>query len=167
MLKIFVTLFAGVFWASVAAAQTPEPSTLSPIEHMDAELVVTGADGSETSYSPAELETLPTYRLRTTTPWREEPADFDGVLLTDLLERHGLLELESIEVLAENDFRTVIPRAVWDSVPVLLATRVNGAALTRRERGPILFVIGAEDFARNPVVSESHLVWMAARIAPE
>lgn len=166
-MKILWAGLAALFLATTAQANTPEPITLDPIEHLPAELVIQGADGTEIRYTPAELEAFDTYRLRTTTPWREVPADFDGVLLADILARSGLDTAEEIKVTAENEFQTTIPRTLWETVPVLVATRVNGRPHTRRERGPIQFVIGMEDYTTSPIASEVHLVWMAARIEAE
>ena len=160
-------LLAACVLAVPALAQTLEPVTLEPMDLVTAELVVIGADGVEKRYSPEQLETLPTYRLRTTTPWRAEPADFDGVLLSDILKASGLDEVEAIRVTAENDFGSTLQRALWQHVPVLVATRVNGQPHTRRERGPIQFVIGAHDYAESGLATEAHLVWMAARIEAE
>ena len=66
-------------------------------------MTVVRRDGSEIRYSPAALEELPTYRMRTTTPWREEPAEFEGVLLKDILEANGLADVEAINVATENE----------------------------------------------------------------
>ena len=50
------------------------------------------------------------------------------------------------------------------SVNILVATRVNGAAHTRRERGPIQFIIDMDEYNASELTSSSNLVWMAARI---
>ncbi len=154
-------------WAASVAADNFRPINLEPIAHADAELAIMGADGAELRLSPTDLEAMDTYRLRTTTPWREQPADFDGVLLTDVLQNSGLLEVDQIRVIAENDFATVIPRALWEEVPILVATRVNDRAHSRRERGPIQFVMAMDDYRSSSLAAESHLVWMAARIEVE
>ena len=140
---------------------------LDPISHIDAELVIVGMDGAETTYSPADLEAFQTYSLTTTTPWRDEPAVFEGVLLRDVLDAGGLSEIDSIAVTAENDYRTVIQRALWETVDILVATRVDGRPHSRRARGPIQFVIDHDEFNASGLTSESNLVWMAARIEAE
>ena len=168
MYRLFMTFsaFASLLLSLGASAAEPLRVTLEAIEHQRAQLVIVEIDGSTQSYTPAELEALPTYRIVTATPWRDLPAAFDGILLSDLLAAHGLEEVQAIRVTAENDFATTIPREVWMTTPVLLATRVDGRAHSRRERGPIQFVVPAEDYAVSQVLDESHLVWMAARIEP-
>ena len=137
----WIALCLGLAVVLPAHATSPEPVTLAPLEFGPARLVVSGPEGEET-YDPALLEgTLETYRLVTTTPWREDPVAFEGVMLRDLLEEHGLTEVEEIRVTAENDYEVTIPARVFNKVPILIATRVDGAPHTRRARGPLQFVL--------------------------
>lgn len=150
--------------AAEFAAADVERVTLEPIRHQKAALVIAGTSG-ETSYAPAELEAMGASRMVTITPWREEPTTFEGVLLSELLTENGLADVAAIRVIAENDYAVVIPREIWTNWPMLVATRVNGKAHSRRERGPIQFVLPMSDSAE---VGEgeyvNHWVWMAARI---
>lgn len=149
-----------------AVASGVEPTTVEPIAYDNALLIVVDMEGKETAYTPADLEALGTYRLVTSTPWRPEPAEFVGALLQDLLKKHGLDKATAIRVLAENEFESVLEREVWEEAPILLATRVDGKPHSRRERGPIQFVVAAEDYVGASAIAERHLVWMAARIEP-
>ncbi len=135
-----------------------------PIQLQRAQLVIAGPSG-EMAYSPADLEGLGFRRLTTITPWRETPAAFDGVLLTDLLAANGLGDVAAISVIAENDYRVDIPAAVWKRWPILVATRVNGRPHTRRQRGPIQFILPmSDDKTAGLEEHHSNWVWMAARI---
>lgn len=163
MLRLVAAAAALFVCSSAAFARAPEPVTLTPLSHNEAALAVRGGNGVERSFTPADLEKLPTYRMETTTPWRDAPAVFEGVLLRDLLAETGLSDLPAILVTAENDYTAVIPRAVWEDTDMMVVTRVDGAAHTRRARGPIQFLVDAETYAEG-LVTESHLVWMAARI---
>ena len=101
------------------------------------------------------------------TPWRAQEATFEGVLLTDVLSDNGMDDLDAIRVVAENDYAVVIPATVWKRWPILLATRVNGAPHTRRERGPIQFVLPmSSDPSAGTGSVVNNWVWMAARIEP-
>ncbi len=163
-MKLAISAFAAAFFsAQMLLAGAMLPVTLEPIRHENATLVVVGSEG-EKAYSPADLEAMPTYAVTTTTPWLEEPAEFVGIRLRDLLEANGLDSVDSILVTAENDYQTVIERELWESVEILLATRVDGRAHSRRARGPIQFIIDREEFNASTLTSESNLVWMAARI---
>lgn len=141
-----------------------QPVELTPIAHSDATLTIVDSGGVEHVYGPTELEGLPTYALRTTTPWREEPALFEGVLLVDLLARHGLDQVEGVFVLAENDYVSEIGRAAWETGAIMIATRVDGRPHNRRARGPIQFVVPMQVLESEEAITTQHLVWMAARI---
>lgn len=143
------------------------PVDLGPMKHRAATLTIIAPDGTEVSYTPAELEQFPTYQLTTTTPWRDAPAVFEGVMLADVLAAHGMDGVAAIKVTAENDYSTTFEQALLSSVDILVATRVDGKPHSRRARGPIQFVIDADAFARSDLTSESNLVWMAARIEVE
>lgn len=150
--------------APVLAQADPVSVTLDPIRHSTAALTVAGPAG-EVTYNPSELEALGAARLTTVTPWRETEATFDGVLLTDVLAANGLSEVDAIRVVAENDYAVVITSDVWKRWPILVATRVDGAAHSRRNRGPIQFVQSMSEHVQ--AGSEEHIqnwVWMAARI---
>jgi len=139
-------------------------TVLEPITHQQASLVIVGRDGVETSYSPAQLEEMATYSLTTTTPWREAPANFEGIMLRDVLQAHGLDTANTLLVTAENDYTTTLTRELVENVDIMIATRVDGRPHSRRARGPIQFIIDAGDFSASDLTSESNFVWMAARI---
>jgi hypothetical protein len=163
-LNFSAVLFTLGFLANQLTAGPITQATLPPMTHEQGSLTVVAPDGSETSYSAADLEKFPTYSLTTTTPWREVPAVFEGILLSDVLEANGLNNAANILVTAENDFQTTISKELLDSVQILIATRVDGMPHSRRLRGPIQFVIDSKVFAESPLTTESNLVWMAARI---
>ena len=165
--KTFSAALAAAAVATASWAGQPAPVDLAPIQHTEASLEVIGPDGSATVYTPGDLETFATYRLETVTPWREAAAEFEGVLLTDVLAASGLLDVPAIRVTAENDFSSVIRREVWQSVPILVATRVDGRPHSWRARGPIQFVMDMDAYTASEAASESDLVWMAAKIEPE
>ena len=167
MHKYFLALAASMILTSAGFAGSLQPVELAPIKHASATLTVVASDGTERSYTPAELEAFPTYSLTTTTPWRQEPATFEGVLLTDVLTANGLTNAASVTVTAENDYSTVVDQNTWKGVQILVATRVDGRAHSRRTRGPIQFVIDMDTFTATDLASESTLVWMAARIEAE
>ena len=158
-----VAVFLSVFGGLSAIAE-PRSALLTAIEHAEATFEVIGLEGERTIYSPADLERFPTYQVTTITPWRDAPAVFAGVLLLDVLAHHNLLSADELLVTAENEFTVLFDRDALIAAPILIATRVNGAPHSRRARGPIQFVIDDRDMRSSEVLTESHLVWMAARI---
>lgn len=168
MNRIFglISVIGMMIWGSLAMAAPPQPVDLEPMAERDARLIVVDLDGVEHIYTPDSLEAMGAYRLITTTPWRPDAAVFEGTMLQVLLEAHGLERSAAIRVTAENEFQSTLEREVWEDVPILLATRVDGKAHTRRARGPIQFVIPDSEYHASDVTKEGHLVWMAARIEP-
>ncbi len=141
-----------------------ERVALPAVTFQAAKLTVRGPTGAS-SYTPAALEALGTWRLTTVTPWTPDPMAFDGVLLSDILASNGLADAASVRLVAENDFTVTIPRALWTDYPVLIATRVNGQPHTRRARGPLQVIL---PMSEHPVLgareNEHYWVWMAERI---
>lgn len=157
--------FLALAFAAPALAGS-EPVALPPADFARASLTVVGPSGEKT-YSPAELEALGTYRMRTVTPWLPEATDHDGVRLADVLAAHGLADAEAVRIIAENDYAVVVPRAAWTGNDALIATRVAGKPHTRRNKGPLQIVFPMSD--RPELGQNEHWalwVWMAARIEP-
>lgn len=161
-ISIAAGVAAALSIAGAAYAADPMPTQLEPMKLRASSLTVRATDGAETVYSGETLEALPTFAMETRTPWRPDPARFEGVLFSDILRAHGL-EGRDVIVTAENDFQVLIERDVHSVVPILVATRVNGQPHSRRERGPIQFVID-EEVATKGALKEAYFVWMAARI---
>lgn len=166
MSKLTKNLFSilGCITFVMGAQAGPIKIDHQPIPLQRAQLVIAGPNG-EMVYSPTDLEEVGFRRITTITPWRETPAAFDGVLLTDLLAANGLSNASAINVVAENDYTVEISSEVWKRWPILVATRVNGRGHTRRQRGPIQFILPmSEDKTVGREEYHSNWVWMAARI---
>ena len=168
---LFARAFAAVAFVGAAAAAetsaTPfQPAVVETIAFQKASLKVVGPEGEKT-YTPSDLEDFGVYRTVTTTPWRDEAATFEGVRLVDVLEANGLAEHSALRVVAENDYAVVLPQEVWRDHDILIVTRVNGKAHSRRERGPLQFIFSLEaDPEMAAKRAEPYWVWMAQRIEP-
>ena len=155
-------LLALMCLSGVAGAM--EPVEVSDTRFARATLTVMGPDGA-VEYPPSQLEELGTYELTTVTPWRADAAEFIGVRLVDLLAANGLEDAQATRVIAENDYAVTIHRESWINHQALIATRVNGRAHSRRERGPLQFVFDMSDEPETGEKTfEANWVWMAARI---
>jgi hypothetical protein len=162
-MKALIAAVLTVAISPFAWAET-QPVTLDPIPHHRAFLTVVGVDGAHI-YDPASLEEIGARRMTTITPWRETPAVFEGVLLRDVLSQNGLEDAQQIRVIAENGYAVEINRDIWMNWEVLVATRVNGAPHSRRNRGPIQFVLPmSADAEAGAGHMASNWVWMAERI---
>lgn len=151
---------------STSVVSAMEPVSVETVRFSDAGLTIVTKAGDQ-QYTPARLETLGTYAMTTHTPWREQPAEFVGVRLSDLLEKHGLSGVSALRVVAENDYAVTITREIWVNHDLLVATRVDGRPHSRRARGPIQFVFNmASDPSTGEKAFQQNWVWMAARIEP-
>lgn len=141
-----------------------EAVTLETLPAAAGALTVQATDGAETTYDTTTLEALGARRMITTTDWHGENAAFDGVLLSDLLARHDLMDVPAIRVVVENDYAVTFTAEAIAEAPILVSTRVNGKNLGRRTRGPFFFAIDADDLARGDHLAERHSVWFATLI---
>ncbi|WP_230533197.1 molybdopterin-dependent oxidoreductase [Microvirga roseola] len=85
------------------------------------------------------LESLGMHTLRTSTNWTTGVRTFEGVLVRDLLRRVGAKGTSAIAT-ALNDYSAEIPLSDFDKFDVLLALRMDGRDLLRRDKGPIWIV---------------------------
>lgn len=167
MLRLIASVLLFVWTSFPAFSERLMQVELNPIQHNRGALVVVDMQGTKTNYSSADLENMTTYRMVTTTPWRRAPTQFDGVMLVEILRKHGLDQVSEILVSAEDGFGTLLSRDLFQSVDILVATRVNGKAHQRRQRGPLQLIIHEQDFRAPTLAKEANLVWMVARIAPK
>lgn len=159
-LLIFV---ASILGGQLFAQDGLVPVELDPLSHESTTLSVELSDGAILNLTIDELEEMETYSLRTKTPWREDVAEFEGVKLTDIVQRAGFTG--DIYIYAENDYVVLFSEELWSTTPFLLATRVDGRRISRRERGPLLVTIHSDYLEENGPVLEGHLVWMAKSIS--
>ena len=87
----------------------------------------------------AEMEALGASELVTTTPWTEGPQRFTGVPLQRLIAAIGARGT-SLRAVALNDYAVTMPIAETVAQGAFLATRLNGAPLPVRTRGPFWMV---------------------------
>jgi hypothetical protein len=97
--------------------------------------------GKEISFDMPTLERLGVIRYTTLTSWTKEPAAFDGILLSSLLDVVGADDQATTMVMtALNDFQSSVPITDARTWPVMVAIKENGQYLSRRERGPLWIV---------------------------
>jgi hypothetical protein len=89
----------------------------------------------------ATLESLGLIRFTTPTNWTKEPATFEGVLLSALLDVVGAdPSAKSLTLTALNDYESPAPIADGRKLPVMLALKREGEYMSRRDRGPIWMI---------------------------
>lgn len=85
------------------------------------------------------LHGLKQHSFTTQTPWYDEPVTFSGPLLRDVLAAAGA-QGKSISAVALNDYRTEIPFQDAVQYDLIVATTMNGQAMSVREKGPLFLV---------------------------
>jgi hypothetical protein len=126
------------------------------IEHVGAERVV--------RLDRAMLEEIGTTKLKTSTAWTTGEAEFEGVLVRDLLDALGA-EGTLVVATALNDYVVSIPLRELYDYPVLLALKMNGEYLEIRDKGPIWIVYPRDQFSelRNSMVDKKW-VWQLSEL---
>lgn len=130
--------------AVVVLALSPARAGDLPAPSGEPVLTITGAigktnQGDAAVFDMAMLEAMPMTRFETATIWTEGTHSFEGVALNDLLAAvgsHG----GTISAKAINDYSITIPIA--DAAPggPVVAYRMDGAAMSVRDKGPLWIV---------------------------
>ena len=103
-------------------------------------LISEGNQGkTKAEFDMAMLEALAQGETKTKTPWYDGEKTFTGPTAKALVEAVGG-KGTTMTVLALNDYATEIPLADFTDLPVILATKLDGEAMSVRDKGPI-FVI--------------------------
>ena len=87
---------------------------------------------------------MPSVKFRTATPWTDEPADFEGVLIKDLLEAVSW-KGKSLKAAALNDYIVDLDADTLVSGGAILAYRVNGVDISVRNKGPLWIMFPFDD----------------------
>lgn len=133
-------------------------------------LTVTEASGGTdrqdgVAFDAAMLAALPQHRIETSTPWTDGKNLFEGVLLADVIDFVGAGEARSFRAVALNEYEIVTSVAEAIGHGALLAMRMDGKPLTRRDKGPIWIVYPRDD---NPEIQDERhdakWVWQLTRI---
>ncbi|EZH82662.1 hypothetical protein AU05_06585 [Ectopseudomonas composti] len=85
------------------------------------------------------LHAFEQHSFTTQTPWYNDPVTFSGPLLRDVLAAAGA-KGERISAVALNDYRTEIPFQDAVRYDLIVATTMNGQAMSVREKGPLFLV---------------------------
>jgi len=153
-LRLLLSIAAGIWLLAAAHAASP---------------VVLTVEGSIEGNGPrdftiAELEAIGVTAVTTSTPWHDKVVTFEGVLLSDLLQRVGS-KGTMIEGVALNNFYAEIPVSDLAAYGVLLAFKADGAYLGVRDKGPLFVIYPFDRFPelRNELFY-SRSIWQLRRI---
>ena len=100
--------------------------------------------GDSAQFDALMLDALTTHTLATETSVTDGVNHFEGFLLRDLLEWVGA-DGEQVVATALNDYIVEIPLNDFYQYDVLVATHMDGEALTPRDKGPLWIVYPRSD----------------------
>lgn len=134
---VFALISMLILAAPAVAGELPRPkdavllTVTGKVSHRN------GPEGA--SFDAAMLQALPSRTTVASTPWYPKKTSFEGPLGAALLDAVGANGI-TLRVTALNDYVVEIPVSDFRAWPVILATKIEGAPISVREKGPI-FVI--------------------------
>lgn len=141
--RAFVCTAARLAVAAVALAAIPSTVLAAEMAVPAGEVILTidGKIGRQNAPGRADfdldmLRAMPAVTIRTSTPWTEGTADFEGVLIDDVfkaVEASG----QSVKAVALNDYFADVDVKTVVSAGAILAYRINGAEISVRDKGPL------------------------------
>ncbi|MFW2541811.1 molybdopterin-dependent oxidoreductase [Primorskyibacter sp. 2E107] len=157
-----ISLAATLAGHSAFADTLPEPT--DPVI-----LTITGAitnttSGGAAQFDLAALKALGESEIVTETIWTSGVRTFTGVRLHKLLDHVGA-EGETLSAYAINDYRVEIPVSDATQDGPILAYAMDGAAMSRREKGPLWVIYPFSDSAEfRTEVIYARSIWQLDRI---
>ncbi|KAJ55101.1 hypothetical protein ACMU_15205 [Actibacterium mucosum KCTC 23349] len=128
------------------------------------QVVSANPTGTTLELSLSDLDALPQVSFETSTIWTDTAITFSGVAMAEIIKAAGLTG-STVEMVALNDYAATIPMSdVAESAPII-ATRIDGATLSVRDKGPfwVVFPYDADPkYQTETVYSQS--VWQLSRL---
>lgn len=131
-----VLVMLGVLWSgAVAALEAPQGAVVLRISG----LIEATNQAQVAALDMKTLQALPQKSFTTRTPWDQNPVDFSGPLLRDVLQLVRA-KGQHIRAVALNDYRVRLPVSDAHEHDVVLALQMNGQPIPVRTKGPLFIV---------------------------
>lgn len=128
-------------------------------------LTVTRGDSS-VEYDLAALQALPQTQYATENAFIDGKSVYSGPLLRDILELSDLLDEDEVSIRAINDYEIDFPVADAMNYNVIVATQVNGALMSVREKGPLWLMYPLSDHPELvESIYKSRMIWQMVDIS--
>jgi hypothetical protein len=95
--------------------------------------------GEIADFDLAMLEAMPKTVFKTTTPWTEGEAEFEGVALKEILAVTGA-QGRNLDAVALNDYAAPLPASDAEVAGAIVAYKLNGEYMPVRSKGPLWIV---------------------------
>ncbi len=164
-MRLFFAILAAVFTFCLTSAQAEDLATPTGevVLTISGNIAQTGPDGAA-QFDMEMLLALPRRSFETSTIWTEGETRFVGVPLSVLLELIGA-EGATIRATAINDYAVEIPLESISAQDPIVAYEMDGAAMSRRQKGPLWVVYPYDsDTKYQTEVIYSRSIWQLDRL---
>ncbi len=111
-----------------------------------------------------DLDAMPQVSFTTSTIWTDGVVEFSGVPLKALLESVAA-DSTTVEMVALNDYKVAMPLAQLEDSAPIVATRMNGAVMSVRDKGPFWVVFPYDEDAKYQTETiYSYSIWQLNRL---
>lgn len=98
-------------------------------------------------------------------PWDKKTATYTGILISDLITKVGLPDIQEITIKAIDDYQIQITKNTWQEYRILLVTQENGQYIPVKNKGPLRIVFPDYDASQKEYELNLPLwMWMINRI---
>lgn len=165
MMRMLFAILTATFTLSLATAQAEDLTTPQGdvVLTISGNVAKTGPEGTA-QFDMEMLQALPQRSFETSTIWTEAETSFVGVPLSVLLEHVGA-QGTTIRATAINDYTVEIPVASISARDPIVAYELDGAAMSRRQKGPLWIVYPYDsDTKYQTEVIYSRSIWQLDRL---
>lgn len=156
-------LFQKISWMTLVVMSFGAPTLLSAED-----ILTITTPNSTTSFTREELLEMPQTTVVTLNDYVDDVTSFRGPSLRFLLERLGISQDKTLNMIALNDFSTEIPASDAFNYNVVLAVLRNGRTMPIRKKGPIWVIYPMDDHPElQSDIYNGRLVWQLKSIAVE
>ncbi|WP_199913565.1 molybdopterin-dependent oxidoreductase [Ruegeria sp. Alg231-54] len=164
-MRMFFAILTAAFTICLTPAQAADLGTPTGgvVLTVSGNIAQTGPDGAA-QFDMEMLQALPQRSFETSTIWTEGETTFVGVPLSVLLEQ---VEAEgaTIRATAINDYAVEIPVGSISAQDPIVAYEMDGAAMSRRQKGPLWIVYPYDsDTKYQTEVIYSRSIWQLDRL---
>ncbi|WP_165729651.1 molybdopterin-dependent oxidoreductase [Enterobacter hormaechei] len=147
------------------AGELPKPVG-KPILTITGNIENTNENGKAV-FDSASLEKLGMVSFQTTSPWYNGRTKFEGIPMRKLMEYVGA-KGSVLNVVALNDYTTVIPLSDFQKYNAILALKVNGEYMRIRDKGPSFIVYPYDSLPElNNQIYYSRSAWQVSKMKIE
>lgn len=140
-------------------------SATMAVANDDTILTVNSPAEEPVSFNLEALDELKQTVISTSNEFVTGKTEFSGPLARDLVATVGGDDSSTIVLTAINEYQISVPAADFFEYDVVLATRMNGALLSRRDKGPIWLMYPISDHAElQDSAVNSKLIWQLVKM---